>query len=981
MGSALQKMAKNLQQANIEKESQDWIKTGQNSLNEKMKGDQDLVELASNIITFLAKYMLAKVGAIYLMESDQKNLKLSASYAFRTRKNMNNKILVGEGLIGQAAFEKEMIILSNVPDDYISINSGLGETPPKNIAVIPLIYETRVLGVVELGILDEWNPLQIELLKIIQELVGVSLYSAKARVDMKVMLEKTREQAEALQIQQVELKQTNEEMQVQQEELRVANEELEEQTKALKKSEQNLQQQQEELRVTNEELEGKTVSLEKQKQRITEKNIELEIARSDIELKAKELEISSKYKSEFLANMSHELRTPLNSLLILSQNLTNNKHKNLKDDQIEAAEIINKSGQDLLNLINEILDLSKIESGKMAFEVEEFPIEDIATEINLYFQHVIDEKGLNLEVSLSNHLPKTITSDRQRLEQIIKNLMSNAIKFTNKGEIKVEISKPKEGINLSKSKLQAEKALSISISDTGIGIPKEKHLSIFEAFQQAEGGTARKFGGTGLGLSISREIAKILGGEIQLESEEGKGSTFSLIIPYVSVIDEDEVNKPEKRLVKGKKIETLKKLRNNFKSTQVMDNTSEEISTFVDDDRNDLTNNDRTILIIEDDLEFAKVLLMQCHEKNFKCIVSPSGEDGLSLCEKHLPEAVILDIKLPGIDGLSVLDLIKENAATRHIPVHMMSAYEETIDAYKRGAIGYLMKPAKPVELEAAIEKIETFIDRKMKDLLIVEDDENLRKIIRGIIGDHDVNTIGVGTGSEAIDYIKKEKVDCIVLDLGLPDMSGFEMLGKLEKEKNLTIPPVIIYTGKDLTRNENEQLQKYTNSIIIKGVKSEERLLDETALFLHRVVSELPQHQQKVISNLHNKEALFENKNILIVDDDIRNIFALTQILEERGMNIHKAENGVKALELLDIQTNIDLILMDIMMPIMDGYETTKKIRKQNRYKKLPIIALTAKAMKGDKEKCLDAGTNDYLSKPVNIDKLLSLMRVWMYK
>jgi len=346
-----------------------------------------------------------------------------------------------------------------------------------------------------------------------------------------------------------------------------------------------------------------------------------------------------------------------------------------------------------------------------------------------------------------------------------------------------------------------------------------------------------------------------------------------------------------------------------------------------------------------------------------------------------LPEAVILDIKLPGIDGLSVLDLIKENAATRHIPVHMMSAYEETIDAYKRGAIGYLMKPAKPVELEAAIEKIETFIDRKMKDLLIVEDDENLRKIIRGIIGDHDVNTIGVGTGSEAIDYIKKEKVDCIVLDLGLPDMSGFEMLGKLEKEKNLTIPPVIIYTGKDLTRNENEQLQKYTNSIIIKGVKSEERLLDETALFLHRVVSELPQHQQKVISNLHNKEALFENKNILIVDDDIRNIFALTQILEERGMNIHKAENGVKALELLDIQTNIDLILMDIMMPIMDGYETTKKIRKQNRYKKLPIIALTAKAMKGDKEKCLDAGTNDYLSKPVNIDKLLSLMRVWMYK
>ena len=984
MGISLLKMAKSLQEATTETDRQNWIKSGVNELNDRMRGDLDITTISRNIITFIAKYVGAQIGAIYLVDKKTNTLSLTASYAFTKRKGINNKIEFGEGLVGQAAFERELISITQVPEDYIRINSGLGDSIPRNIVVIPVVFEDTVIGVVELGSVEEFDDLKIEFLGMLTENLAISLNSSAARTEVQQLLETTQQQADALQQQQEELKQTNEELQVQQEELRVANEELEEQTKALKISEQNLQQQQEELRVTNEELEEKTATLEKQKQRITEKNIELEIARNDIEQKAKELEITSRYKSEFLANMSHELRTPLNSLLILSQNLSTNKHKNLRPDQIESSKIIYKSGNDLLQLINEILDLSKIESGRMTLNVEEIEVSSMGDSLEQYFSHVIDEKGLTLNIDVSDELPESILSDRQRVEQVLKNLMSNAIKFTEEGSVSVSFYQPHGEIDLSRSGLDPNNTIAIKVSDTGIGIPEEKQLAIWEAFQQADGSTSRKFGGTGLGLSISRSLAKLLQGEIKLVSQVDKGSEFTLYLPLEikeaegqGLKAKETVLKPQKRIEKT----THKQVTKVTKEMVVEPVQKPKDQAVPKDDRVDVSEHDRSILVIEDDENFAKILYQLCHEKGFKSLLAHTGEEGLELAEKLLPNAILLDIGLPGIDGLTVLDMLKDNPDTRHIPVHMVSGNEVTLDAFKKGAIGYLNKPVNREELVDAFEKLEEFIDRKMKDLLIVEDDENLRKSIKMIIGDVDVHTTDVGTGKKAIDAIRNKEFDCMVLDLGLPDMTGFQLLKNLEQEQDIKIPPVIIYTGKELTREENNELQQFTHSIIIKGVKSEERLLDETALFLHRVVNELPENQKEMITNLHDKERLFEKKNILVVDDDMRNLFALTQILEEKGMNVVKAEDGKKAIAALNNGHNIDLVLMDIMMPVMDGYEAMTNIRKEQKFKQLPIIALTAKAMKEDREKCIAAGASDYLTKPVNVDKLLSLMRVWLYK
>lgn len=983
MGISLVRMAGSLKEATLETNQQNWIKSGVNELNNRMRGDLDITTISRNIIAFISKYIDAQIGAIYLADKEEKYLKLTASYAFSKRKGNTNKIEFGEGLVGQAAFEREMISISQVPDDYIRINSGLGDTIPRNIVVLPIIFESKVIGVIELGSIAEFDDLKVEFLGMVMETLAISLNSSSARTEVQLLLEKTQEQANALQQQQEELKQTNEELQVQQEELRVANEELEEQTIALKRSEQHLQQQQEELRVTNEELEEKTVTLEKQKQRITEKNIELEIARSDIELKAKELETTSRYKSEFLANMSHELRTPLNSLLILSQNLTTNKLKNLTPEQVESSKIIYKSGIDLLTLINEILDLSKIESGRMTINLEDIDLEGMSSSIRQYFSHVMEEKGLNLEILFDNNLPETIVSDRQRIDQIIKNLMSNAIKFTEKGSVRVKIFRPHEGTDLSRSGLTPENSIGIKVSDTGIGIPEDKQLAIWEAFQQADGSTSRKFGGTGLGLSISRSLAKLLQGEIKLVSQVDKGSEFTLYLP-LEIKEKKELGM-DSRISKTAtpKSNGSQPFKEKAKRTEMVVEPYAMPTEMpaVEDDRDKISPSQKSILVVEDDPEFAKILYQLCHEKGFQSLVSHSGEEGLELAEKYLPNAILLDINLPGIDGLTVLDMLKDNSDTRHIPVHMISSHEVTIDAFKKGAIGYLTKPVKREELVNAFEKLEEFIDRKMKDLLIIEDDENLRKSIKMIIGDVDVQTTDVGTGKKAIEAIRAKEFDCMVLDLGLPDMTGFELLKKLGKEKDIKIPPVIIYTGKELTREENNELQQFTHSIIIKGVKSEERLLDETALFLHRVVSEMPDDQKKMITNLHDKEKLFEKKNILVVDDDMRNLFALTQILEDKGMNVIKAEDGKKAVDALQNGHSVDLVLMDIMMPVMDGYEAMQAIRKDAKFSKLPIIALTAKAMKEDREKCIAAGASDYLTKPVNVDKLLSLMRVWLYK
>ncbi|HLP21356.1 MAG TPA: response regulator, partial [Chitinophagales bacterium] len=711
---------------------------------------------------------------------------------------------------------------------------------------------------------------------------------------------------------------------------------------------QNLKQQQEELQITNEELEEQTQALEM-------KNKEVEAARADIELKTKQLELSSRYKSEFLANMSHELRTPLNSLLILSKDLSENKRKNLTEEQVESADIIYRSGHDLLVLINEVLDLSKIEAGKMTLHVENIAVQYLLDEINRNFRHQAERKGLLFKIVCDKDVPAYIKTDEQRLNQILKNLLSNAIKFTAAGNIGVKVST--HGAN----------RLAIEISDTGIGIPEEKQMAVFEAFQQADGGTSRKYGGTGLGLSISRELARLLHAEIKLDSKLNEGSTFTLIIPT------DLSTNAEAQEVQ------IKEHRTNHKTPVAINNEFINYPT-IDDDRKSLQEDDKVVLIIEDDLKFAGILFKQAHNKGFKCIAAATGEDGLILAQKYCPHAIILDIDLPGIDGHMLLMELKSKPATRHIPVHIISAEERSLKPIKEGAVSYINKPVEKKQLEEAFNRIENFIDRKMKNLLIIEDDANSRKAMKTLIGNGDVKCVEAGSGEEALKLFTDNHIDCIVLDIGLPDMSGFDLIHRLNEIKK-DMPPIVVYTGRELSREENDELQKYAESIIIKGVKSEERLLDETALFLHRTISNLPETKQHMIASLYDRETVFQSKKVLLVDDDMRNVFALSKILKERGMQVVKAENGINALEMLEANQDVSIVLMDIMMPEMDGYEAMRRIRAKEQFTRLPIIALTAKAMKDDKQKCIDAGATDYISKPVDVERLLTLMRVWLSK
>ncbi len=929
LGNALKKMTVSLRETTAENEKHTWLTTGQNRLNEKLRGDQGIEELASGTIAFLCDYLKANIGSVYLFNEKENILALSGQYAFSSEKGngIRKKFNSGEGLIGQVAREQKQMILTDLKEEDIRIVSSILDTKPRHLVITPFSFERKNLGVIELGRLTAFTSTEKEFINSSMESIGISINSAISRKRIQELLEETQVQSEELQGQQEELKQVNEE--------------LEEQT-------QNLKQQQEEMQMTNEELEEQTQALEI-------KNREVETARADIEQKTKQLEISSRYKSEFLANMSHELRTPLNSLLILSKDLSDNKNKNLTAEQVECASIIYKSGQDLLVLINEVLDLSKIEAGKMAINIERVVLKKLADGLYQDFKHQADKKGLVLNVNLSEYLPGHIHTDPQRLNQVLKNLMSNAIKFTEQGSITVNIQK------------YGEDKIAISVADTGIGIPESKQFAVFEAFQQVDGSTSRKYGGTGLGLSISRELAKLLNGQITLISKPNEGSTFALIIPL-------EIQ--NKEMVISPVAEDI----DLFKKPPVKTNTFLNYLA-IEDDRNIIGEADKIVLIIEDDLKFAEVLLKQAHGKGFKCLAAATGEDGLMLAEKYRPHAIILDISLPGISGHKVLTELKSNHSLRHIPVHIMSVEERTLEPIKEGAVEYLTKPINKIQLDEAFNRIENFIDRKMKHLLIVEDDSNSRKVIRKLIGNGDVKCFEAGTGKEALEIFEENHIDCIVLDIGLPDLSGFELIRKFEQKKESSIPPVIVYTGKELTKEENAELQKYAESIIIKGIKSEERLLDETALFLHRTISSLPETKQQIIFNLYDKDIIFKGKKILLADDDMRNVFALSKILREYGMEVIKAENGMNALEILDKNDGIDLVLMDIMMPEMDGYEAMRQIRLQPKFKHLPVIAVTAKAMKEDKQKCIDAGANDYISKPVEVERLLSLMRVWLSK
>jgi len=961
LGISLYEMTKTLRDTSEKINNQDWLKTGSGELNERMSGKKDLVELANEIISYLVRYSGGQLGLLYLLD-DKQMLNLYGSFALTDASNHFAQFKMGEGLIGQVAAQQRPFEFENISENAPALNYGVDEKIPNYYLITPFFYANNLIGVIQIGSMTKFPEINKTFINMCLESIGVAVNSAKAHTTLQQLYMQTQEQKERLQVQQEELRQTNEE--------------LEEQTKALKISEETLQSQKEELSVINEELEERTKALEKEKDNIKIKNAELELARAEIEKKAKAVEQASRYKSEFLANMSHELRTPLNSILVLSQLLAENSKKNLTDKQIEFANTINSSGSDLLALINEVLDLSKVEAGKLELNVESVPFEQFKLQIENTFKPVILKKGLELIIDISDNLPESIYTDQQRVFQIIKNLISNSLKFTEKGRIKFAIARTSPDIKLTRENLKPEDTVTFTVTDTGIGIASDKLKLIFEAFQQADGTTSRKYGGTGLGLSISKNLADILGGEIQVESKEGEGTTFNLILPEKFTPPpkehpEPEVKKSEKHIASADN--------NQLEPTQKENPVASEVP--VADDRAEIRKGDKVLLIIEDDTNFSKILCNMAREKDFKCLLAFDGETGLHYASIYKPNAIILDIGLPGIDGWEVMETLKANSETRHIPVHFISASDRNMKAMKMGAIGYLTKPVSLDKLNKAFQKIENIISKSVKKLLVIDDEAIIRKSIVELIGSGDVNTTAVESGADALAILKKENFDCIILDLGLKDMSGFDLLEQIRKEDSLADIPIIVYTGQELSREQDEILQRHADSIIIKGVRSPERLLAETTLFLHRVEADLPEKKRKMLQMVHDKDAVFKDKKILIVDDDMRNVFAISSVLETKGIEVIVGKNGKDGIKKLEANPDVDLILMDIMMPEMDGYEAMRFIRKDVKNYKLPIIALTAKAMKDDREKCIAAGANDYMTKPFETNKLISLLRVWLYR
>ena len=984
----LNQMIANLKGTTEKNTEQDWLKTNLAKFSRMMQGQKDLEAVSRLIMSELTPLVSAHHGAFYIVENDGAPvLKLIASYAYKERKHVGNSFHLGEGLVGQAALEKKPILLTSVPDDYIRITSGLGEAAPRNILVLPILFEGEVKAVVELASFLPFSQIHQIFLDQLAESVGVVLNMISANMRTSELLEQSQQLTQELQSQSQELKQ-------QQEELKKSNSDLEAQTKSLRSSEELLRDQQVELQQVNEELEEKASLLAEQNRKVEQKNDEVESARLALEEKAEQLAVSSKYKSEFLANMSHELRTPLNSLLILSKLLTDNKDKNLSPKQVEYSQTIYSSGSDLLSLINDVLDLSKVEAGKMEVTPTEVMVEEVSGSLNRSFGAIAEQKGLNFLIEIQPDAPKSLVTDGQRLEQVLKNLLSNAFKFTNEGTVTLAVRKAEANRRFLNSALNTGGGVvAFSVSDTGVGIPQDKQRLIFEAFQQADGTTSRKFGGTGLGLSISREIARLLGGEIRVDSKPDKGSTFTLFLPMryrepapdspggaramiSSVVDAPSAPRisanPTWRPTPARGTASVK--------TQVPERRAQQY--IVEDDHEAVNPGDRTVLVIENDANFAKILLGMAREKGFKGIVCLDGDSGLAAAHEYRPDAITLDIDMPGLDGWKVIERLKHHPATRHIPVHIISGVERRQQGLKLGAIAYLEKPVSKEALDDAFGKISTFLDDVPKHLLVVEDDEDQRKAIVELIAHEDVEITAVDSAEKALAELASAKhYDCVVLDLGLHDMSGFDFLEKVKSTPGKAELPIIVYTGKELTSAEETRIKKYAETIIVKDVRSPERLLDETALFLHRVEAKLPEQKRRMLEQLHDADAVIAGKKVLVVDDDVRNIFSLTSVLEDHGMVVRFAENGKDAIKALEEDPIVDAVLMDVMMPEMDGYETTRAIRRKNEFKSLPIIALTAKAMKGDREKCIAAGASDYITKPVDTEQLLSLLRVWLYK
>ncbi len=951
LARALKLAIANLHQTTIQNNEQNWLQSNIAKFSRMLQSQRNPETLARTILKELALLLNAQQGVFYFLDSedDQPVLKPIGTYAHQQQQEISQKIRPGEGLVGQCALEKQKIILTDIPSDYIRISSGLGEAKPRNIVILPVIFENNAIAVIELASFQQFSELHHTFLEQVSEIIGIALNAIAADIRTQQLLE----QSQALTQQ---LQQTNKRLEQQTQQLQLSEE-------ILKQQQQELQQSNEELEQLNAELEEKAELLWTKNQEIESKNQEIAQAKQALEEKAQQLALSSRYKSEFLANVSHELRTPLNSLLILAKLLADNTEGNLSQKQVEYSRTIYSAGNDLLSLINDILDLAKIESGTMSIEMNHIQLYDLHDNLERTFREVAQNKGLHFSIELAPELPKTIYTDGKRLQQVLRNLLANAFKFTERGEVRLRVFVAKQGWSPDQENLnRAQSVIAFAVSDTGIGIVPEKQKLIFEAFQQADGTTSRKYGGTGLGLSISREITRLLSGEITLESHPGKGSTFTLYLPQQQEY-EDIQTQPQQQALQ-------------LPSTPVV------LPCFFQDDRNTITQGDRILLIIEDDVKFARVLVDIARQYNFKSVVAPNGSAGLALARQYNPCAIVLDVRLPEIDGWTVLDRLKQDPNTRHIPVHVMTVEEGRQRSLQQGAIAYSQKPVSSDALHEALTKIKDFVERRIKNLLIVEDDENQRQSIVELIGEgDDVATTAVSTGKEALAAIRSQNYDCVVLDLGLPDMDGFELIEQIKQFPNGETLPVIVYTARELTRAQETQLQRLAKTIIIKDVRSPERLLDETALFLHRVQANLPAPKPQIPEQLHQSDSLLKDKKVLIIDDDVRNIFAITSVLERYQMQVFYAENGSDGIEVLQNHPDINIVLMDIMMPKMDGYETTRRIRQNPQLKSIPIIALTAKAMQGDREKCIEAGASDYITKPVDTQRLLSLLRVWLYR
>ncbi|QMV74377.1 response regulator [Comamonas piscis] len=955
------------------KARQAWVSDGLGGLNQALQGDHRLEEVGARALDYLASYLGARVGAGYARHGMDDRYQLFGGYAL-PKDALQAHLLAGEGLAGQVLRNGKLLKVGGLNQSHLKITSSTGESQPLELVLAPAVENGKVHALIELGFARPVTQPELDLLEAASSTLAIAVRSAIDRSRLENLLEETRQQSE--------------ELLVQQEEMRASNEELEQQSQVLQRSQAQMEQQQSELEQTNAYLEEQTQKLEHQREQLLR-------AKDALTDKARELEVASQYKSEFLANMSHELRTPLNSTLILAKLLGDNKLGNLTGEQVKYAQTIYAAGNDLLALINDILDLAKIEAGQANVVLEPINLSTSMQSLIEPLRPMAQQKGLALTCHIAPGVPAYTQTDGLRLGQILKNLLSNAIKFTERGSVNLQLTQSQPG------------TLTFAVHDTGIGIPEHQQQLIFEAFQQADGSTHRKYGGTGLGLSIARDLAHLLGGQVSVQSTPGQGSVFSFHMPLV------QAGTPTAEVpMVPKAADALRALQAapipapirtmapatapRSMATYAMADTSgvatatatataapaTAVAAAADALALPTIIQGRHLLVVEDDPRFADILQELAREMGFSCQVARNAADGLSAAVQFLPNAIVLDINLPDFSGLGVLDQLKRNPATRHIPVHIVSVADYSQEALVRGALGYALKPVQREELAQALKRLEAKFTQNMHRVLLVEDDERQRDSVHSLLGNSEVDVVCAGTAGQALEYLAQGTYDCMIMDLNLPDMSGFALLERMSEQDGVSFPPVIVYTGRALSRDEETQLRRFSHSIIIKDARSPERLLDEVTLFLHQVESRLSPEHQQMLAQARSREAALEGRKVLVVEDDVRNVFALTSILEPTGIAVEIARNGREALEVLDREDNgVDLVLMDIMMPEMDGYTAMREIRGRQALKRLPIIALTAKAMKDDQEKCLAAGANDYIAKPLDVEKLLSLVRVWMPK